>query len=408
MNTKQYLSERMKRAQSSAVRELLKHSKVPGMLSLAGGIPAADLFDIQGLRASVEKEIYSEDVSIFQYGLTEGDPDLRDAVSDLMAQRGAPVKSEQVLITSGSQQFLEIACKVFINEGDTVLVERPTYLAALQVFDLAGARIVSAEGDEDGINLDPVEHILTQSPVKLIYVVPNFGNPTGATLSLERRIRLVDCAARHGVLILEDDPYGELRFSGTSLPSLYQLGMERHGDKSRVLYMSSFSKILAPGLRLGWGIGPAEFSSYLSIAKQAIDLHASSLSQRIVARYLAGGRLPQRIALLREHYRQRRDALHKALVTQLDDHLEINMPDGGMFLWGRLKNGLSAAELLNESIGHKVVFVPGAAFYSESPDRYAIRFSFATITPEMANEAANRLSKAADHALARSRTNIVN
>lgn len=405
MNTKQYLSERMKRAQSSAVRELLKHSKVPGMLSLAGGIPAADLFDIQGLRTSVEKEIYSEDVSIFQYGLTEGDPDLRDAVSALMAQRGAPVKSEQVLITSGSQQFLEIACKVFINEGDTVLVERPMYLAALQVFDLAGARIVSAEGDEDGINLDQVERILTQSPVKLIYVVPNFGNPTGATLSLERRIRLVDCAARHGVLILEDDPYGELRLSGNPLPSLYQLGMERHGDKSPVLYMSSFSKILAPGLRVGWGVGPAEFSSYLSIAKQAIDLHASSLSQRIVARYLAEGRLPQRIALLREHYRQRRDALHSALVTQLGDHLELNMPDGGMFLWGRLKNGLSATDLLNEAIGHKVVFVPGAAFYSENPDPCAIRFSFATITPEMALEAANRLSRAIDHAL--SRTKIV-
>lgn len=406
MNSEKFLSERMRRAQSSAVRELLKHSKIPGMLSLAGGIPAADLFDIQGLRAAVEKEVDSEDVGIFQYGLTEGDPDLRSAVSDLMTQRGAPVEAEQVIITSGSQQFLEMACKAFINEGDAILVERPTYLAALQVFDLAGARVVSVEGDQDGIRVDQVERALAQSPVRLIYVVPNFGNPTGATLSLERRIHLVDCAVRHGILILEDDPYGELRLSGSPLPSLYQVGKERHGSNSPVLYMSSFSKILAPGLRVGWGVVPAEFSSYLTIAKQAIDLHASSLSQRIVIRYLAEGRLPERLDFLREQYRQRRNALHKALLDQLGNHIEFNVPDGGMFLWGRLKNGLSAATLLNFAIEHKVVFVPGAAFYSDSPDPYAIRLSFATITPEMAREAAIRLSKAIDQALASSKPNI--
>lgn len=403
MKPEKFLSERMKRAQSSAVRELLKHSKVPGMLSLAGGIPAADLFDMQGLRAAVEKEINSDDVGIFQYGLTEGDPDLRDAVSELMAQRGISVHAEQVIITSGSQQFLEMACKAFINEGDAILVERPTYLAALQVFDLAGACVVSAEGDQNGIRVDQVEHALAQSPVKLIYVVPNFGNPSGATLSLERRVHLVDCAVRHGVLILEDDPYGELRLSGSPLPSLYQLGRERHGNHSPVLYMSSFSKILAPGLRVGWGVGPAEFSNYLTMAKQAIDLHASSLSQRIVARYLAEGRLPQRLDFLREQYRQRRDALQEALLAELGDHIEFNMPDGGMFLWGRLKNGLSAANLLNFAIEHKVVFVPGAAFYSDNPDPCAIRLSFATIAPEMAREAAIRLAKAIDQALASSK-----
>lgn len=396
----------MRRAQSSAVRELLKHSKIPGMLSLAGGIPAADLFDIQGLRAAVEKEVDSEDVGIFQYGLTEGDPDLRSAVSDLMTQRGAPVEAEQVIITSGSQQFLEMACKAFINEGDAILVERPTYLAALQVFDLAGARVVSVEGDQDGIRVDQVDRALAQSPVRLIYVVTNFGNPTGATLSLERRIHLVDCAVRHGALILEDDPYGELRLSGSPLPSLYQVGKERHGSNSPVLYMSSFSKILAPGLRVGWGVVPAEFSNYLTIAKQAIDLHASSLSQRIVIRYLAEGRLPERLDFLREQYRQRRNALHKALFDQLGNHIDFNVPDGGMFLWGRLKNGLSAATLLNFAIEQKVVFVPGAAFYSDSPDPYAIRLSFATITPEMAREAAIRLSKAIDQALASSKPNI--
>lgn len=407
MGSVQHLSERMLRAQPSAVRELLKHSKIPGMLSLAGGIPATDLFDVQGLRCAVEHALDSNDVSIFQYGLTEGDPGLRSAVADLMQQRGASVHAEDVIITSGSQQFLEMTCKTFINEGDAVLVERPTYLAALQVFDLAGARVVSVESDHDGIRTDEVERLIAQTPFKFIYVVPNFGNPTGTTLPLDRRVQLVDSARRHQTLILEDDPYGELRLSGSPLPSLFQLGKERHGSASPVLYMSSFSKILAPGLRVGWGIGPTEFTGHLTIAKQAIDLHASSLSQRIVLNYLSDGRLKKRLDHLREQYRLRRDALYQALLDKLGQHIELNKPDGGMFLWGRLKNGLKATELLAEAIEQKVVFVPGSAFYSDNPDLFAVRFSFATITPDRAHEAADRLSRAIDQALARSRMNSV-
>ncbi len=396
------LSRRMQCAQTSAVRELLKHSKMPGMISLAGGIPAPDLFDLQGLQEAVDAELSQRDAATFQYGLTEGDPLLRSAIGDFMTRRGAKVDVANVLVTTGSQQVLDMIAKAFLDEGDSVLVERPTYLAALQVFQLAGAAIETVPGDRDGMDVEQLEARLASRSAKLLYVVPNFGNPTGATLSYERRIKLVELAARHDILLVEDDPYGQLRLGGQALPSLYDIAQDRDAGQAAVIHMSSFSKILAPGLRVGWCVAPPDCINYLAIAKQSVDLHASSLSQRIVYRYLTAGRLERRIEHLVESYRARRDALILALQEHLGEHLALNIPDGGMFLWGRLSGKVGAKVLLQYAIAEGVVFVPGEAFYADAPDTHTLRLSFATITSESASEAALRLKRAFDKACAAS------
>lgn len=382
----------MQRLQSSAVRDLLKHSRTPGMISLAGGIPAPDLFDLEGLGAILADVESQADASLFQYSETEGRWPLRAEITALMAERGMEARPEQVLVTAGSQQGLDLAARILLAPGDRIILERPSYLAALQAFGLAEAQIVSAPSDANGMDVDWVERYVEQHRVKAIYVVPDFGNPTGATLSLARRQQLVQLAARSGTMLIEDDPYGALRFQGAPLDSLYTLA-RRQGASERVIYLSSFSKILAPGLRIGWMVLSDACFRQAALAKQAIDLHSCTLSQHVVATYLASGRLPLRLQVLRDGYRRRRDALMAALRQHLGDDIDFVEPQGGMFLWARLDPSMDAARVLAHGVEQGVVFVPGAAFYAADPEPHTLRLSYSMISPATAQEAAQRLAR---------------
>jgi DNA-binding transcriptional MocR family regulator len=389
-----FLARRTLGAHSSAVRDLLKYSKAAGIISLAGGIPAPDLFDIDGLEAALAAELSARSRDTFQYGLTEGEIGLREQIAALAAKRGIDTNARHVLVTSGSQQALDLVARVFVNPGDGIVVERPAYLAALQAFALSEARMLSAPSDADGIDVDRVETLLSTQRVKAVYLVPNFGNPSGGTLTLERRKRLVELAARHRALLIEDDPYGDLRLRGEPLPSLYEIAQQTDGAQDLVIYLSSFSKILSPGLRTGWMVLPDAYYSNVAVAKQAIDLHSCTLSQRIIERYLASGRLPQRLTVLRDAYRQRCDALCAALERHLGDAIRFNRPDGGMFLWAQFDADVDASAVLARAIAAGVVFVPGSAFYADEPQRNTLRLSYSTITRETAGEAAKRLAMA--------------
>jgi DNA-binding transcriptional MocR family regulator len=383
----------MERVQSSAVRDLLKYSKIPGIISLAGGIPAPDLFDIAGLQAALWEVTDGGDPEAFQYGMTEGDPLLRDAIARLLRSRGIDVEAANILVTSGSQQGLDLAARVLLDPGDTVLVERPSYLAALQVFGLAEANIVSVPADAGGMDVSWIERYLTEQSAKAIYVVPNFGNPSGNTLPFQRRQQLAALAARRDIFIIEDDPYGELRLSGRPVSSIYEIGQGSPAQR-RIIYLSSFSKILAPGLRTGWMVLPDQLLQQAALAKQAIDLHTCSLSQRLITRYLAGGRLPARLERLTQAYRERRDALSQALRRHLSGEIEFNEPDGGMFLWARFAPDIDAAQVLKTALELGVIFVPGAVFYADDPERNTLRLSYSTITAELADAGAERLARA--------------
>ena len=393
------LARRAVGAQSSAVRELLKYSRTPGIISLAGGIPAPDLFDIQGLEAALGEELRARTRDTFQYGMTEGEAGLRDQIATLAGKRGLHAGAHNVLVTTGSQQALDLVARVFLNPEDTIVVERPAYLAALQAFAFSEARMLSVPSGADGIDLDRVEALFASERVKASYVVPNFANPSGGTLTLDRRRRLVELAARHRVLIFEDDPYGDLRLRGRALPSLFEIAGQTPGARDLVVYMSTFSKILSPGLRMGWMVIPDAYYSNVAIAKQAIDLHSCTLSQRIVERYLASGRLGERLPILRDAYAVRCEALCSSLERHLGDAIEFNRPDGGMFLWARFRDDVDASAVLARAIEAGVVFVPGSAFFVDEPQRNTLRLSYSTITPETADEAGRRLAIALEESV---------
>ncbi|KVC45621.1 PLP-dependent aminotransferase family protein [Burkholderia diffusa] len=390
------LAMRARGIKSSAVRELLEFSKNPDVISLAGGIPASDLFDMDGIDEALDAILREEHRDLFQYGLTEGELGLRQQISEWAGTLGIPASPESMLITSGSQQGLDLVARVLFDQGDRVLVERPTYVAALQVFQFIGAQIDGIRGSTDGLDLDQVERELKRGGVKAIYLTPNFANPTGYTMPLTQRVRLVELAQRHGCAIIEDDPYGQLRFSGEAIPSLLSIASQQSGGNRTVCYLSTFSKVFSPGVRVGWIALPEALRPPMAVAKQAFDLHTSTLTQDIVARYLASGRLASRIEVLRTAYRTRRDALTKALRGAFGDDLSFNEPEGGMFLWCRFARQVPAEEVLEAAIREKVVFVPGKAFYASDPEYDTLRVSYSMLGEQSAEEAAHRLKRAWD------------
>ncbi|GBU10110.1 GntR family transcriptional regulator [Gammaproteobacteria bacterium] len=397
-NLSKLLARRIQGTQSSVVRELLKYSKDPQIISLAGGIPAADMFDLEGINEALAIAANSG-VDAYQYSMTDGELDLREQSCNLLEKRGIKSNPDEILITSGSQQGLDLVARVLLDKDDIILVERPTYLAALQVFSLSEAHIIDIEGDENGINPDAVEESLKKHKIKALYIVANFANPTGSTLTLARRKRLVELAILYDFIIIEDDPYGEIRFDNNEVPSLYECSKTTADACGRVIYLSSFSKILVPGLRVGLICACNELRERLVIAKQAFDLHTPVLCQRIVAAYLKSGRLEKRIPLLCMEYEKRCDSLINALNKHVGDVLSFKKPAGGMFLWGSLNN-IDAQKLLPFAVAQKMVFVPGAAFYVANPNINSIRLSYVTITSSQAEEAAKRLKAAITNYLA--------
>lgn len=391
------LARRLDGVPSSAVRDVLQFASRPGVLSLAGGMPAPALLDHEGIAAATQRVLAERGAQALQYGATEGQPALREQLARLMRARGADIDGGQVLVTGGSQQALDLIARTLLDPGDTVAVENPTYLAALQVFALAECAFLTLDGDQDGARIDALVDGRMPKP-RLVYLVPTFGNPGATVLSLERRMQLLAWAARERVWLLEDDPYGELRYSGSRVPSLLALACEVPGAEDIVIHVSSLSKIMSPGLRIGWIVAPRALLPALVRSKQALDLQTGSLAQEIAAQWLADDRLPQTLTRMRVGYLDRRDALVAALRTQFGDRLAYRVPPGGMFVWAHFTDGRDTAALLPQALAEGVAFVPGQAF-SAGPSardncRDAMRLGFATLAPTQYSEAVARLRRA--------------
>lgn len=385
-----YLADRVQTLKPSAIRELLHHSKMKDVISLGGGIPNPELFDNVGLNIALENVMRNEFTEAFQYGLTEGYPLLRSSIRDLCQERGLSCLTDNILITSGSQQSLDLLARALINPNDKVVVERPTYLAALQVFDLAQADIHSIETDENGMNVDELELLLLKTKIKAVYIVPTFGNPSGATLSEQRRKQLVELSKKYNFLIFEDDPYSEINFTNERFKTLYEYALELDCLEN-VIYTSTFSKILAPGLRVGWLVLPDWLKQPVVNLKQATDLHSSSFSQALIYQYLQTGRLKGQIKLIRKHYKKKRDLLCDILDDKLSEHLVFNKPLGGMFLWASFKYNFDTTQWLKKTLKNGVVYVPGEFFYHQNANKSTLRMSYATVTEQQIELAVTRL-----------------
>ncbi|MFJ5548528.1 PLP-dependent aminotransferase family protein [Streptomyces sp. NPDC093225] len=375
---------------ASPVREILALTERPGVISFAGGLPAPELFDAAGLRAAYDSAFADCAGRALQYSVTEGATELREAVAARATAHGLPTAADDVLITTGSQQALTLIATTLLEPGDTVLVENPTYLAALQCFGMAGVRVVPVPCDEDGIDPAALAELVLRERPKLLYTVPTFQNPTGRTLPGERRAAVAALAGRLGLWLVEDDPYGDLRYEGERVPWL----AAHPGAEDRTALLGSFSKIMAPGLRLGWLRAPAALRRAAARAKQSADLHTSTIDQIAAARYLAAVDLEVHLDKVRGAYRERRDALLAGLGEALPAGSVWNRPEGGMFVWARLPAGHDAGELLKAAVACDVAYVPGAPFFASEPDPATLRLSFTTHTPAEIGEGLRRLREA--------------
>jgi 2-aminoadipate transaminase len=380
------LAQRMARTKTSAVREILKVAERPDILSFAGGLPAPELFPCDAIAEAHAEVFATEGRAALQYSTTEGYGPLREWICGHLQKRGRVATPEQILITSGSQQGIDLVAKVLLDPGDLVVVESPSYLAALQTFGSYEAKFATVASDDHGMRTDDLERVLATQRPKLVYVVANFQNPKGTTLALERRRELVRLAQKHRFLILEDDPYGELRFTGSHLPS-----MASFDDEGVVVSLGTFSKTLAPGLRVAWVAGPRDFVRSLTIAKQATDLHTATLAQRAVAKLLTRFDYNAHLDALRPVYGQRANAMLDALKIHMPAGTKWTTPEGGMFLWVELPQGLSGDALLPRAIEQKVAFVPGSPFFAMNPRPEFIRLNYSNRPPELITEGMRRL-----------------
>jgi 2-aminoadipate transaminase len=377
-------SERARAIESSAIREILKVTERPEVISFAGGLPAPVTFPVEEMRASLDRVLTANGREALQYSTTEGFAPLREWVAARVSTPEAPVSPDQVLMVSGSQQGLDLLAKVLIDADDTVLVETPTYLGALQAFSLFSPKYVSIATDENG--LLPESMTESMRGAKFLYCLPNFQNPTGRLLSEERRHRLAEKARELDLLILEDDPYGELSYEGNVPPSVRSLAPER------TVYMGSFSKVLAPGLRLGYVIAPLELRAKLVQAKQATDLHTATLSQMAVYDVVKDGFLDTHIPEIRKLYRSQCECMLAALERHMPEGVRWNKPKGGMFLLAELPRGMDASAVLAKAIEQHVAFVPGEPFYASNPVIETLRLAFVTVPPPRIEEGVKRLA----------------
>ena len=386
------LSARLADVRSSPVREILELTQRAEVISFAGGLPAPELFPAEMVAQAFAAALASAGAArALQYSCTEGDSGLRELLAQRLAVRGLDADAGEILVTTGSQQALGLVASVLLDPGDVVLVENPSYLAALQCFGFAGARLVTAPCDDDGLDPDALPALIAAHRPKFLYLVPTFQNPTGRTLPARRRERLAQIAAEHGLWLIEDDPYCELRYDGEPLAPIASFP----GARDRTVTVSSLSKVLAPGLRIGFVRAPAALLGPLTVAKQAADLHTSTVDQHAARIALQTGDLDDHIDGICAEYRRRRDALLGGLAQALPAGSTFNRPAGGMFVWARLPEGRDASELLAAALRHDVAFVPGAPFYAADPDPRTLRLSFTTHPPAEIVEGLQRLRTAA-------------
>jgi len=396
-------AHRVQTMKSSVIRELLKLTEQPDIISFAGGLPAPEVFPVKEFQKACNQVLMDHGAQALQYSTTEGYVPLRELVSERSAHQGLQVTAENVLITSGSQQALDFIGRLFINQGDYVVVEAPTYLGALQAWNMYGAQYISVRADEHGMVMDELEAALRIGP-KFIYILPNFQNPSGSTLSLERRMKLVELADKYGVPIVEDDPYGQLRYEGDHIPSVAALDSryrnEHNGEyNGNVIYLSTFSKLLAPGLRLAWVIAPLEVIRKFVMTKQAADLHTSSINQQVAYEVAKGGFLDEHVKVIRATYKERRDVMVEMMEEMFPSEVNWIKPQGGMFLWGVLPENVDAAEVLEAAVERKVAFVPGGAFYPNGGGANTMRLNFSYSSPDTIREGITRLGVTLKEAL---------
>jgi len=387
-NWDERFAERTQSMMSSIIREILKLALQPDIISFAGGMPASELFLVREFEEACRYVLTHDGVRALQYGTSEGYPPLRQYLVEKMQEYDVPAEQENILIINGSQQALDLIGKMFINPGDVILTEGPTYLGAIQSFRAYQPRFVTVPLDEDGIQTDRLEEVLKHTPVKFIYVLPNFHNPAGVTMTLERRLKLVELAAKYGVFIVEDDPYGELRFEGEDIVPLVVL------HKENVLYLSTFSKTLSPGIRLGWIVAPSKIIAKLVQAKQGTDLHTSTFIQMIAHDICQRGILRHHVKDIRKVYGERRDAMLAAMEKHFPPGVTWTRPQGGLFLWVQLPEHIDVSELLSVALQEKVAFVPGRVFYPDGDGKNTMRLTFATASPEKIEEGIKRLGQA--------------
>ncbi|MEU5282116.1 PLP-dependent aminotransferase family protein [Streptomyces asoensis] len=383
------LAARVRATGGSPVRDILAVTARPEVINFAGGLPAPELFDRDGVADAFGYVLRETPAQALQYATTEGEPVLRERLAARTTARGLPTGADDLLVTTGSQQALSLLATALVDPGDTVLVEAPCYLAALQAFGLAGARIVAVPCDADGPDPQALAELVVRERPKLFYTVPTFQNPTGRTLPAARRAALASVAARHGLWIVEDDPYGELRYEGERVDWI-----AAHPDaRDRTVLLGSFSKVMAPGLRLGWLRAPAELRRACAVAKQAADLHTPTVNQLAAARYLTACDLDAHVARVAAVYRERRDALLAGLADALPQGSVWTRPEGGMFVWARLPEAYDTTALLPQVVAQDVAYVPGAPFYAGEPDRATLRLCFVTQTPPEIEEGLRRLGR---------------
>ncbi|MGL4807979.1 MAG: PLP-dependent aminotransferase family protein, partial [Giesbergeria sp.] len=391
-------ADRLNNVETSAIRELFKLLGKPGIISFAGGFPDSAMFDVDGIQAAVNQALTEEAGAALQYGATEGYQPLREQLSQFMTSKGAQgVAPESLIVTTGSQQALDLLGKTLVSPGDKVIVEGPTFLATIQCFRLYGAQLISAPIDGNGVNTDELEKLIVEHRPKFVYLIPTFGNPSGAMLSLERRKKVLELAVKYQTLVVEDDPYGDLYFGEAPPPSLLNLSATVPGSRELLVHCGSLSKVLSPGLRVGWMIAPAELLAKATMCKQFSDAHTSTFAQATAAQYLKAGRMPATLAHVRKVYAERAQAMGDALRQELGDAIEFVQPQGGLFVWARLTGaGGKVADgnvFAKRAIEQGVAFVPGTPFFCAHPDPATLRLSFATADVDKIREGVARLAR---------------
>jgi 2-aminoadipate transaminase len=380
-----HFSERAMQMQSSFIREILKVTQQPEIISFAGGLPSPATFPVEVMQNAFDKVLANSGKTALQYGPTDGYMPLRQWIADSISENGARIAPEQVLMVSGSQQALDLIGKVLIDEGSKVLVETPSYLGALQAFSVYRPEFQSVDTDEHGLVPSSLDRIAAGA--RLLYALPNFQNPTGRSLSVERRQELVETCARLNLPLIEDDPYGALSYKGQPSPKMVAMNPEG------VIYMGSFSKVLTPGIRLGYVVAPLPMVRRLELAKQAADLHTAQLTQMVVHEVVKDGFLDQHIPTIRELYGKQCQAMLAAMDEHFPSSATWTKPEGGMFIWVDLPKHINAMELLDEAIKQKVAFVPGSPFYANEPETNTLRLSFVTVPPERIRQGIEILGK---------------